>query len=475
MNAPAALLLTLISTIILFAPRRWALMGMLAGVLYLPQQASAVIFNFNLFPQRFIELAGFIRIVTRREFTLSSLNKIDRTLLILYAYATTVFLFRSNQDQVTEIGAAVDAFLCYFTFRGLVRSTEDLVWSLRVLVLMLVPYAALVCIESYTSHNLFEILGGSTNAAFREGRIRCLGAFRHPSLLGTMAGSFMPLYMALWFIKDKMVAFIGVICCLAIVWAANSGAPWSLVMTGVIGWALWGVRTKMYLVRRAMTVTLIGLALTMKAPIWYLIQRISDLTGGDGWHRAHLLDMAFRDLHKWWMFGMAPRETASWFPYTLATGASDMTNYFLSFGIDSGFAAMLLFILLLTRACSSLGKKMAVLRERTEAKARDDEFIYWALGVVVSVHIFNWLGITYFDQTYVLWFMHLAVISTLTEDVQLRESSRHLRQSEPRFARPVPLLRPTMLARPEKFIRRTAKRAYTFGSAGKLINATINQ
>ena len=34
-----------------------------------------------------------------------------------------------------------------------------------------------------------------------------------------------------------------------------------------------------------------------------------------------------------------------------------------------------------------------------------------------SVHVFNWFGITYWDQTNVMWFLHLAILSSLTSYV----------------------------------------------------------
>src|SRR5262249_60318661 len=94
----------------------------------------------------------------------------------------------------------------------------------------------------------------------------------------------------------------------------------------------------------------------------------------------------------------------------------DITNHFLVLGIPAGLGAMGLLVTLLTRAFSNLGKTLAILRS-SGAMTRDIEFLYWSLGVTLAVHIFNWLGITYFDQTYVLWFMQLAVITSLTEEI----------------------------------------------------------
>ena len=93
-----------------------------------------------------------------------------------------------------------------------------------------------------------------------------------------------------------------------------------------------------------------------------------------------------------------------------------MTNNFLAFGITAGLGAMVLLVALLKRTFSDLGKTLAVLRSNSEP-AIDIEFLYWGLAVMLVVHTANWFGITYFAQTYVLWFMQLSVISTLTQIV----------------------------------------------------------
>jgi hypothetical protein len=83
-------------------------------------------------------------------------------------------------------------------------------------------------------------------------------------------------------------------------------------------------------------------------------------------------------------------------------------------GLAAGVGAIILFILLLKRAYSGLGKTLAVVRSST-LETSNAEFLLWGLGVVLAVHITNWFGITYFDQMYVVWFMQLAVVSTLSE------------------------------------------------------------
>ena len=186
MNFLGLIILTVLIFLVLGGSRRTALVGMMAGVLYLTQAQQIEALGFNFYAIRFLELAGFVRVMSRHEFSFRELNGIDRALLLLYGYTAVVFLLRSREGVGNQVGMGVDAFLCYFTFRGLVGGVDDLFWFLRALVLLLAPYALLVVIESATGHNLFSVLGGITGGSnwMRHGRPRCFGSFRQPDTLG---------------------------------------------------------------------------------------------------------------------------------------------------------------------------------------------------------------------------------------------------------------------------------------------------
>ena len=57
--------------------------------------------------------------------------------------------------------------------------------------------------------------------------------------------------------------------------------------------------------------------------------------------------------------------------------------------------------------------------------AIDDEsnpglkYFLWGLGVMLSVHIVNWINVSYFDQFRVIWFLQLAIISSLSGDTNI--------------------------------------------------------
>jgi hypothetical protein len=182
----------------------------------------------------------------------------------------------------------------------------------------------------------------------------------------------------------------------------------------------------MRLVRWGIVGTILLAALLMKAPVWYLLAHVSDITGGDGYHRSYLMDVSFHHFGQWWFDGIPISDTMDWFPYSLATGA-DITNQFISFGLNAGVGAVALLILLLTQAFSALGHAQGSVRSYFHGSS-EAEYLLWGLGIVLAVHIINWFGITYFDQSYAIWFMQLAVISSVTEN--LRETSAALETDE---------------------------------------------
>ncbi len=306
-------------------------------MLYMTLGQAIDFFGVNIFPTRVLVLAAFVRVLVRGEWSLPMLNGVDGVFLLAFGYRTAIFILYGNGSPVNMAAQMIDVTLAYFSFRGLLRSFEDLVWFLRALAILLIPYVAILYVGSSTVENPFAAIGGVHSQDFRAGRARCIGSFGHAAILGTFGASFLPFYIALALRgPSRLPGVLGLSLCLAIVIFSNSGGPLTCAMLAVVGWLLWFLRTKMSAVRTWFLAILAVLGLAMKAPLWYLPAKISDLTGGDGWHRSYLMQVAFRDLDKWWMAGMSALETRDWFPYTVVTGSADIINYYLDFGISAG-------------------------------------------------------------------------------------------------------------------------------------------
>lgn len=401
---------------VLFSSRRWAIFSILAGVLFLPATQSVAVAGVNLFALRFIEVAAVIRVVGRKEYVGMKSTRIDFWLPIFFIYTTIIFLLRSNEGQAFQIGLAVDALCCYYSFRSLIRDESDIRWTLKSFILLLIPFTAVVMIESFTLNNPFAAMGGINYGGdwMRNGRLRCQGSFQHCSLLGTFAASFLALYLPGVVGRfDRKHAWIGLLLCLLLIWACNSGSPISSVANIAFCWIVWKFRRHLKPIRYFLLFMLGLMACLMKAPIFYLPAKVSSITGGDGWHRSYLMEMAFHDLDKWWLSGMHLRETIDWFPYlNFATGYADITNQFVAHGLAAGLPAMALFMVVIFSAFKEVGTILNIL-DRAKAGTSPAAYLAWGLGAALVMHIANWIGIIYFDQTYVVWYLHLAMISSL--------------------------------------------------------------
>jgi hypothetical protein len=412
MNIVGFILLSALVYFVSAGNRRTALLAMVAGVLYLTE-GQTIDVGINFFAVRILGIALFARVMLRHEFSFRWLNKIDRAFLTLYCYTAVIFLLRSKGADLSLVAGCIDACFCYFGFRGLIRNREDLRWLLRAVALLLIPYAFLIAIERHTGISVFAFMGGPSGGWERGGVPRCMGSFRYPVSLGTFAATFMAMYVGLFrSARDRRLAGIAIVICLWLVIASNSGGSLTAAGVALLAWFLWHFRRDMRKIRWAIVGLLAVLALIMKAPIWYVLDRVS--FGGDSWHRAYLIDVALRNLDKWWFVGMDFSQTAEWFPYTV-NGAADITNAYLAFGINAGLVAIVLFIRVLVKAFAAVGRALAKIR--TNRVGAPTAFMVWGLGVMLGVHVITWFGVSYFDQMYVIWFLELAAVVSVTQDI----------------------------------------------------------
>lgn len=418
MGVLGSLILLISVALVLFAPRRWALLTVMASVLFLTKGMDLHSLGASLYAYRIIEVAAFSRVAFRGELRFKSLNRLDYAVFIAYGYAVAVFLLRTALGHGTsanialvstmdKVGMFADVILCFLAFRGLLQGIEDLQWLLVRFAVLLVPFVMLLSTERLTGHNPFAAIGGIPHAWIEPGgRVECFGSFMHPSLLGTLGASFLSLYAALALgVGTRFVGVVGMLMCTAIVLLANSGGPLTLVATSCIAWMLWPLRHRMSLVRFSILGAFVGLALAMKAPIWYLPDRLSAIFGGDGWHRSYLMQLAIENINQWWLAGMPLDLTRHWFPY-LVMGAVDITNFYLLIGFDGGLLALVLFVWIFVRAFSAIGRALPT-KNGTAA------LLTWGLGAAIVGHLANFLAITYFDQTNFIWLMQLAAVAGL--------------------------------------------------------------
>src|SRR6266404_2213852 len=285
MNPLGALLTFSFAAVILTGSRINAVLGLLAGVCYLTQGQSIEVAGFNLTAIRILLLVAALRVSIRREFSPLRLNRIDKVFLAYALTITVIGTLRNGLAAVAyEFGFLYNVILSYGIVRSLVRSMGDLCSVLVGLALLIVPLAVLMTFENITHRNSFSAFGGvSSEVWIREQAVRSMGSFRNPITAGSFGTTLAPLFAALIFSRIAIrPALIGLLGSTAIVITAHSSGPLMAYIFGGLALALWHWRHQMRAIRWALVIGLVGLHLIMKAPVWFLIGRISDVVGGGG-------------------------------------------------------------------------------------------------------------------------------------------------------------------------------------------------
>ena len=418
MNPLGTFLTLLLSAIVFAAPRRIAILGLFASVCYITQGQGVNVGGFHFFAQRIVLLAGFFRILKRGELKKLKLNKIDWALLAYAIFTAVVEGIRLGVWQ-EQVGVAYNVLLSYFVFRCLITSWEDVLELLPKLAILIVPLALCMIYESLTGTNVFSaMMGGQGEAWMRDERYRCIGAFRGPHTAGIFGATLIPLFVCLFLRRDqRRVAVAGLIAATAITYTSNSSGPLMAYLSGLVGLAFWPLRKDMRKVRWGIVVALVGLALVMKAPIWYLLSKVSDVTGGDGWSRSYLMEQCYKHFSDWWFMGTD--NTGDWAATQMQWGGADLCNLYVSSAAGAGLGGLILIILLLVRCFSYLGLALESARDSLPQSER----LLWCCGCILFAHVCTLFSVTYFDQLFVVWWGFLAMISSVTADLLERAAT----------------------------------------------------
>jgi len=214
----------------------------------------------------------------------------------------------------------------------------------------------------------------------------------------------MPMMAAQFFAKGlpRLLAIVGICCSCVIVVMCASSTPVMAIGFVILGFCFFPLRPHMRLIRWGLVGMLIGLHLCMKQPVWHLISRI-DLAGGStGYYRFVLIDEAINHFSDWALLGID--STERW-----RERLFDVTNQYILEGVRGGALTMVLFMVVVGLAFRGVGKLWR--------KHRDDRrrvISSWALGVAMFVHAMNFIGVSYFGQINMVWYLLLATIASLS-------------------------------------------------------------
>lgn len=413
-NPGVLLVMILTGVLMCCVSQKKAIVPFLIATILIPYDQIVVVAGLHFPILRVLVLFGMIRVLIikgRGKWSVFSggLNNIDKSVILLSVSTAVagVLLFQNSGIVIFQFGELYTAFCTYFLLRCLIRDREDAIRVIRVFAYVVVVIGAVMIFEQLKGWNPYALLEGThaheySSLMERDGRIRAMGPFGQPILAGTFGAVSLPLFFGLWFTEKhyRGTAMIGIIGGLVMALTCNSSTPLFGLIAGLGGLCLWPIRNRMRIVRWGIVLTLTGLQIVMKAPVWHLISRV-DLSGGSSsWQRYLLVDTFIRRFADWWLIGV--KSTVDWGWYM-----GDVCNQYVGIGESSGLFPFICFLAIIVYGLKYVG------RARRAASDQKQALFLWALGSALLAHVFAFFGISYFDQTIVAWYALLAIISAI--------------------------------------------------------------
>jgi len=86
----------------------------------------------------------------------------------------------------------------------------------------------------------------------------------------------------------------------------------------------------------------------------------------------------------------------------------DAQNMYVSVGEAGGLAALVFYILVISRSFARIGEA------RKRAKNKQQQWFLWFLGAALFANVVAFFGVNYFDQSRMAWFALISMISACT-------------------------------------------------------------
>lgn len=402
----AAVLTLSVATLLI--SKRYAIIPMLMVACLIPSAQRIIVAGADMTFVRIIALAGIARVFMRREYTGFKWMSLDSVVVAwgIVGIIMQTLLWGDTNAFVARTGYTVETLSIYFFGRVMLRdwpSLKTLTGALAVLALVVGPF---IVVEYMTRRNVFSVFGGVSEITMvRDGRLRCQGAFSHPILAGVFWACALPLIAArLWDPGAKRwLAALSTASCLWIAVASASATPLGALAGVALGALMFFLRRHMQLILLGCVVMLCLLHMVMKGPVWSLIARTNIVGGASGYHRFLLVDGAIKNFSDWAAIGT--RDTSHWGHQTF-----DIANQFVLEGVRGGVLLLGLFSASIWIAFVYTGRAWRkFLANRTQVA------YCWALGVSLFAHCASFIGVSYWGQTVMLWYLTLAAAGALGE------------------------------------------------------------
>ena len=390
----------------LWRPRKNVIVPLLLGIFLIPRGQVVVLAGIHLYIRLILVLCGFIRVVTGRFQFAGGLNKIDKFFMAWVTYRVFAGVITNWPNGTMEqLYFLVQAVCAYFLMRYLIKDEEDIGRAAKTFAVIAAILGGCMLYEYWYLVNPFGALEGvPVVPEIRNGAGRAQATFGHSILAGCFGATLVPLFVWLWRANSKVLALIHMAGSTLMVTTTTSSTPVLAYLSGVLALIFWPFRRSVRLIRWAMVIAIVLLAIVMNAPVWFLIAHINVVGSSGGYDRAFLIDTCMRHIQDWWLIGT--NQNGNW-----GYDMWDLSDQYVAEAETGGMITLICFITIIAGCFSRLGK----MRKLVEPK---EQWLLWCLGSVMLANIFAFFGVAYWDQTQIWWFTLLAMISAVTISTQ---------------------------------------------------------
>jgi hypothetical protein len=397
---------TLFITIVLAAmtlvlPRKYILLPYVIGACFAPADQRIMVGDLDFQVLRILTIVGMLRLAIRGEIVPIRWNRFDKLLLAWFVVGSLVYVtqWMSMSAVINRSGQFVERLCLYWVFRQSVRSWSDLRFAYVALAVCALAMAPFVAGEWATGRNPFAVLGRVVTES-REGQYRCQATFPHSIMMGLFWATLVPLFVgfARQRVQYRLLLWAAVAASTFMILVTASSTPILTLAAVAVLLAVFAQRHHTRTVAWGVVAMVIALQIVMHGPVWLLVARVSVISGSTGWHRYALIDAAVRHFPEWMLLGT--RETGSW-----GWGLEDITNQYILEGVRGGLVTLVLFCIILF-----VGARAAV-RLSLQSRDRSETFLAWGVFVTIVAHCLSFIGVSYFGQIAMIWYLLLAAVA----------------------------------------------------------------
>jgi hypothetical protein len=405
----ASVIATIILVIACFIlPKLWRPLPFIIAACLIPMNQRVVIAGLDFTALRILVLASMLRIIVRGETRSSHWHEFDKLVLAWNFSGALIYTIQYGTFAafINRCGIMYDSLGMYWIFRHFFQSFGDIAHTVKLFAICALISTPLIAAEKIKGSSLFAVFG-PVGATFHRGRFRCAGPFPHYIMLGCFWVSLIPLWYGSF--KAKIAPktnMLGIYCAISLVYFSASSTP---LLTGagiVVFWLCYNYRHNGQTIFLCFCGFLLALHLLMKAPVWHLMARADIFGGSTGWHRYHLFDQFIKHTSEWFLLGTT--STEHW-----GAGLNDITNQYVLEAVRGGGITLFIFLVMMYKAIKIAGRASLLWADQPY------HWIAWGICIALLGHAVSFLGVSYFGQILMLFYMVLAMTGFLQEKINL--------------------------------------------------------